>query len=136
MAKELCHAFCLRKSQVKILWPLAAALCSPVSLTMPSRREREKFDALTSRIYLILLGLTFLAFGWISRSISPEQSLAVFVGLAFVGMGLLLVFPGVLASDKSAISLAEKSSSHEIAIVFVLAALGLAWMLNRARKKT
>ncbi len=103
---------------------------------MPSRRERESFDALTSRIYLILLGLTFLAFGIVILFISSGQSLAVFMSLMFVGIGMLLVLPGLFASDKSAISLADKSASHEIAIVFVLAALGLAWVLNRAKKKT
>jgi hypothetical protein len=111
-------------------------LCFPASLTMPSRRERESFDALTSRIYLILLGLTFLAFGIVILFISSGQSLAVFMSLMFVGIGMFLVLPGLFASDKSAISLADKSASHEIAIVFVLAALGLAWVLNRAKKKT
>lgn len=103
---------------------------------MSSRRQRENFDVRTSRIYLFVFGLSFLAFSmFLAVVVGFEIAIALVCEFIAFTIGIFFIFMSIMSGDKEAQSLAEKSSSHEITIIFLMVALGLAWLLSPDRRK-
>ncbi|MCQ3827841.1 hypothetical protein HXX02_00125 [Microbulbifer elongatus] len=104
---------------------------------MSSRRKREEFDELSSRVLLFLIGAFFLAiiFAVFYRE-GADSQVAVAVGIILSIIGLPFVFVIVLGSKKKAIKWADNTGNHEILVAFYLAALGITYVLKKIGRKT
>ena len=104
---------------------------------MASRRQREAFDELLSRVILLLIGLCLCGIGGVTLQISaPTDTVAIAISgvLLFIGFPFALV--GALGSKKTACSWAENSGNHEFLIVILIAAYGITWLIKKAFKST
>jgi len=104
---------------------------------MSTRRQRDKLDLLTSRIFLFLLGSFLITLGALalSTSNSLQQTFsimgAIFYSIAIIGLVITLI--SVAASEKFFTKTANATGSHEILIVFILAAVGIVWIFKRLK---
>ena len=104
---------------------------------MSSRRKREEFDELSSRVLLFLIGASLLA---ISIAVfyreGADSQAAVAIGLILAVIWLPLIFVSILGSKKRAQSWANNTGNHEVLVVFYLAALGVTFVLKKLDRKT
>lgn len=104
---------------------------------MPSKRKKDRFDALTARIFLVLLGLSFVVTGSLLLYWSGETATTpIIFGWMFGFGGITLAICGLALSDTNAIKFSEKTGNHEVMILFALASLGLAWLIRRIWDET
>ena len=103
---------------------------------MASKSKRDSFDALTSRIFVILIALSFIALGSFALSQDIEAGL---VQLAFGWIctvaGIIAVVAGLALSDKNVEKLSDKSGYHELLFIYVAASLALVWLIKRIKKE-
>lgn len=104
---------------------------------MSTRKEREKFDALTSRIFLFLFGCAVTAIGCFFFSVdhSIDSALSI-AGYASTAIGLAIVLSSLLLDDATTIKYAESTGNSEIMVLFVLLAFFFAWCIDRVKKST
>ena len=104
---------------------------------MASKRKRDSFDALTSRIFILLIGLTFVAVGSFMLSWSGEtETTSLIIGWTFSIGGIVVMFCGLALGDENAIKFSEKTGHHEVLILYAVLSMALAWIIRRARIKT
>ncbi len=103
---------------------------------MGSRKERENFDALTARIFLVLIGISFAAAAYFLSQWNDETArLATVIAPAFATGGIGIIICGLVVSGKNAVSLSEKTGNSELLILHILLAMGLAALIRQIRNK-
>ncbi|AQQ68263.1 hypothetical protein Mag101_11885 [Microbulbifer agarilyticus] len=104
---------------------------------MSSRRKREEFDELSSRVLLFIIGISLLA---VSIAVfyreGADSQAALAVGLILGVIWLPLVLVSILGSKKRAQRWADNTGNHEVMVVFVLAALGITFVLKKLVRET
>ena len=91
--------------------------------------KETQFEEKVARTLLVLLGITAVVFGvFLSNASLPENCdyLALPLSIAFFTLGIILLSVGILSSKSTAIWWAGNSTSHEVMIIFVLLAYGVA----------
>lgn len=104
---------------------------------MSSRRQRKQFDELVSRVFLLLIGSVILGVsGVFFYNSSSLDSATVIVISIFIAIGLSLCFVSLVCSKKTVCAWADNTGNHEILILFILAALGVAYIIRKFNKST
>ncbi|WP_226648446.1 hypothetical protein [Microbulbifer variabilis] len=104
---------------------------------MGSRRKREEFDELLSRVLLFLLGSALIAVvaGVLYREGSDSEP-AVAIGFVLMTIASPLIFVSIFGSKIRAQKWANNTGSHEILILFFLIAWAISYLLKKALRKT
>jgi len=104
---------------------------------MTSKSKRESFDALTSRIFILLFGLTFVAVGSFMLNWSDEtETTPLVIGWIFNIGEIVVMLCGLALSDENAIKFSEKTGNHEVLFLYAVLSLALAWIIRRAKNET
>lgn len=104
---------------------------------MNSKRKRDSFDTLTSKVFLILLGsILAMPSGYLlaTANLQQQNSImgAIFTILTIIGS--LLIMISIFADDSFITKTAENTGSHEILIVVLLLALAISSLIKRVKK--
>lgn len=93
-----------------------------------SKKKRDQFDERVSRILLFLLGGAFLNVSgyiiWDNLGDLSPLTLAFSSGFSLFGLPLVLV--SIFSRKSIAMKWAENTGNHEVLIVFILLAYGIA----------
>ena len=104
---------------------------------MASRRQRDEFDELVSRTLLIIIGLSALVVAAaVFYSIPTIDDPFAAIGGIFVLIGVPVLLVGMAGSKKTACRWACNTGNHEVVIVFLLAALGISYVIRKLSKST
>ncbi|WP_444957935.1 hypothetical protein [Microbulbifer sp. ZKSA002] len=102
-----------------------------------SRRKREEFDELLSRVLLFLLGsaLFTVVAGVLYRE-GSDSGPAVAFGFVLMTIASPLIFVSIFGGKIRAQKWANNTGNHEILILFFLMAWAISYLLKKASRKT
>jgi len=91
--------------------------------------KETQFDGKVARTLLVLMGVTAVIVGLLMKTDPlPENCafLALPLAIAFFTVGIVLLLVGVLSSKSTVIRWADSTGNHEVMIVFLMLAYGIA----------